>query len=78
MIFPGFPGVLSFFQVFQVEREPWIYLLTNYVCGRAVKIKMDPISWNNQLKDVPKLHVWASMHNRLWYLHAHQNDKLIN
>ena len=24
MIFPGFPGVLSFFQVFQVEWEPWI------------------------------------------------------
>ena len=23
MIFPGFPGVLSFFQVFQVEWEPW-------------------------------------------------------
>ena len=22
MIFPGFPGVLSFFQVFQVEWEP--------------------------------------------------------
>ena len=25
MIFPGFPGVLSFFQVFQVEWEPWTY-----------------------------------------------------
>ena len=24
MIFPGFPGVLSFFQVFQVEWEPCI------------------------------------------------------
>ena len=24
MIFPGFPGVLSFFQVFQVELEPWV------------------------------------------------------
>ena len=24
MIFPGFPGVLSFFQVFQVEWEPWL------------------------------------------------------
>ena len=27
MIFPGFPGVLSFFQVFkvfQVEWEPWV------------------------------------------------------
>ena len=24
MIFPGFPGVLSFFQVFQVEWESWI------------------------------------------------------
>ena len=23
MIFPGFPGVLSFFQVFQVDWEPW-------------------------------------------------------
>ena len=23
MIFPGFPGGLSFFQVFQVEWEPW-------------------------------------------------------
>ena len=23
MIFPGFPGVLSFFQVFQVKWEPW-------------------------------------------------------
>ena len=23
MIFPGFPGVLSFFQVFQLEWEPW-------------------------------------------------------
>ena len=23
MIFPGFPGVPSFFQVFQVEWEPW-------------------------------------------------------
>ena len=23
MIFPGFPVVLSFFQVFQVEWEPW-------------------------------------------------------
>ena len=23
-IFPGFPGALSFFQVFQVEWEPWI------------------------------------------------------
>ena len=23
MIHPGFPGVLSFFQVFQVEWEPW-------------------------------------------------------
>ena len=23
MIFPGFPGVLSFFQVFQVEWEPY-------------------------------------------------------
>ena len=22
MIFPGFPGILSFFQVFQVEWEP--------------------------------------------------------
>ena len=28
MIFPGFPGVLSFSQVFQVEWEPWIFLLT--------------------------------------------------
>ena len=25
MIFPGFPGVLSFFQVFQVEWEPCHY-----------------------------------------------------
>ena len=25
MIFPGFPGVLSFFQVFQVEWEPCAY-----------------------------------------------------
>ena len=25
MIFPGFPGVPSFFQVFQVEWEPWSY-----------------------------------------------------
>ena len=25
MIFPGFPGVLSFFQVFQVEWEPWLF-----------------------------------------------------
>ena len=24
MIFPGFPGILSFFQVFQVEWKPWI------------------------------------------------------
>ena len=24
MIFPGFPGVLSFFQVFQVEWEPCV------------------------------------------------------
>ena len=24
MIFPGFPGVLSFFQVFQVEWEHWL------------------------------------------------------
>ena len=28
MIFPGFPGVLSFFQVFQVEWEPCYLLLT--------------------------------------------------
>ena len=28
MIFPGFPGVLSFFQVFQVEWEPCIGNLT--------------------------------------------------
>ena len=27
MIFPGFPGVLSFFQVFQVEQEPWMEAL---------------------------------------------------
>ena len=27
MIFPGFPGILSFFQVFQVEWEPWILYL---------------------------------------------------
>ena len=26
MIFPGFPGVLSFFQVFQVKWEPWLTL----------------------------------------------------
>ena len=26
MIFPGFPGVLSFFQVFQVEWEPCLYI----------------------------------------------------
>ena len=25
MIFPGFPGVLSFFQVFQVEWEPCVH-----------------------------------------------------
>ena len=25
MMFPGFPGVLSFFQFFQVEWEPWYY-----------------------------------------------------
>ena len=25
MTFPGFPGVLSFFQFFQVEWEPWYY-----------------------------------------------------
>ena len=25
MIFPGFPGVLLFFQVFQVKWEPWTY-----------------------------------------------------
>ena len=30
MIFPGFPGVLSFFQVFQVEWEP---------CDLNVKVK---------------------------------------
>ena len=28
MIFPGFPGVLSFLQVFQVEWEPWWYNYT--------------------------------------------------
>ena len=27
MIFPGFPGVLSFFQVFQVEWEPSTYFI---------------------------------------------------
>ena len=27
MIFPGFPGVLSFSQVFQVELEPWLTLM---------------------------------------------------
>ena len=36
MIFPGFPGVLSFFQVFQVEWEPCLYSrMTGWVEGEA-------------------------------------------
>ena len=35
MIFPGFPGVLSFFQVFQVEWEPWLLVNTHTELGEA-------------------------------------------
>ena len=30
MIFPGFPGVLSFFKVFQVEWEPCSAIFSNF------------------------------------------------
>ena len=35
MIFPGFPGVLSFFQVFQVKWEPWMHLFNSVQPGRS-------------------------------------------
>ena len=52
MIFPGFPGVLSFFQVFQVEWEPWIsaaiVMYTEY-CNKW--------PYHGQIAETPK---WSS------------------
>ena len=35
MIFPGFPGVLPFFQIFQVKWETWI-LENNSLCSTII------------------------------------------
>ena len=43
MIFPGFPGVLSFFQVFQVEWEPCYYIYMFHI-------------FSLQFPDLPKTH----------------------
>ena len=37
MIFPGFPGVLSFFQVFQVEWEPCVFEIIKFYLQEFVK-----------------------------------------
>ena len=43
MIFPGFPGVLSFFQVFQVEWEPCFHLHQNYL------VENEEFSWRRNV-----------------------------
>ena len=45
MIFPGFPGVLSFFQVFQVEWEPW---------GVELWKKTILVIWNIYAQSIPE------------------------
>ena len=49
MIFPGFPGVLSFFQVFQVEWEPWVYMKLNFQRKLSVRFTHgSQIPWWNR------------------------------
>ena len=49
MIFPGFPGVLSFFQVFQVEWEPWfdpnlaIHFMGEKFCRRQLNSNSEKV-----------------------------------
>ena len=43
MIFPGFPGVLSFFQVFQVEWEPCILLTGDREINHRLEITSDSV-----------------------------------
>ena len=45
MIFPGFPGVLSFYQVFQVEWEPCLRV------EEAFKMKMASYVYFCHVKD---------------------------
>ena len=47
MIFPGFPGTSSFFQVFQVEWEPW----SQHAMGRGVQADTPPL---RQTTPLPK------------------------
>ena len=41
MIFPGFPGVLSFFQVFQVEWEPCALKINEKLCTYLIHNDID-------------------------------------
>ena len=62
MIFPGFPGVPSFSQVFQVEWEPWSYsrtcFMADYFQNWNLKLK-----WQEQIQRTDFLHI-VVLYNR--------------
>ena len=58
MIFPGFPGVLSFFQVFQVEWEPCTFYFEDTNTTTQREINKEFVEWMRD--SFPVIKPWSA------------------
>ena len=86
MIFPGFPGILSFFQVFQVQWEPWYQTCTysstelNLVSHNSLTILksviMDPVQLSLVIVTFVLYLVWQ--YHRVTELHCSVSEAKVS